>query len=56
MKGTVDGLIFRDFGVIEPSAIDVPKQVVLGSGLLAKGRGVDAWGKFHPFILEDSRH
>jgi hypothetical protein len=32
----------------------VSKQVVLGSGLFAQGSSVDAWGKFHPFILEDS--
>ena len=53
MEASVDGLIFWDFGFIEPGAVDVSKQVVLGSGLLAKGRGVNAWGKFHPFILED---
>ena len=56
MKASVDGLIFRDFGFVQPGAIDVSKQVVLGSCLLAQRSGVDAWGKLHPFILEDSRH
>ena len=55
MKGTVDGFIFRDLGVVEPGAIDVSKQVVLGSDLFAQGSGVDAWGRFHPFILENPK-
>jgi hypothetical protein len=54
MKGTVDCLIFGDFGFVQPRAVDVSEQVVLGSGLLAQRSGVNAWGKFHPFILEDS--
>jgi hypothetical protein len=33
----------------------VSKQVVLGSGLFAQCCGVDAWGWFHPFILENPK-
>jgi hypothetical protein len=33
----------------------VSKQVVLGSYLLAQSGGVYAWGKFHPFILENPK-
>jgi hypothetical protein len=56
MKASVDGLILGDFGFVEPGAIDVSKKVVLGSYMLAQSCGVNAWGWFHPFILEDSRH
>jgi hypothetical protein len=33
----------------------VSEQVVLGSCLLAQRSGVDAWGRFHPFILENPK-
>ena len=54
MKASVDRLILRYLGVIEPGAIHVPEKVVLGPCFGVKGGDVDAWGGFHPFILEDS--
>jgi hypothetical protein len=34
VKGAVDGFVFRDLGFVEPGAVDVSKEVVLGSCLL----------------------